>query len=147
MDARADPRSGQRALFIKRDYFDMWGDIFNGIPYFRRPYRKFMRRHFGNGATMKWPDELIFIPNSRMAQRPRSSAWTARVRAGPERLGRWISGRKTLSEAVRGWCWCAEMLKTSCRQDELECEYKTGVRILQAILPPCGGQKTGRDHP
>jgi len=31
----------------QRDYFDLWGDIFNGIPYFRRPYRKFLRKHFG----------------------------------------------------------------------------------------------------
>jgi hypothetical protein len=25
----------------------MWGDIFNGIPYFKKTYRKFMRKHFG----------------------------------------------------------------------------------------------------
>jgi limonene-1,2-epoxide hydrolase len=31
----------------QRDYFDLWGDIFNGIPYFRGPYRKFMHRYFG----------------------------------------------------------------------------------------------------
>jgi limonene-1,2-epoxide hydrolase len=31
----------------QRDYFDMWGDIFNGIPYFNKLYRKFLRRHFG----------------------------------------------------------------------------------------------------
>jgi limonene-1,2-epoxide hydrolase len=31
----------------QRDYYDLWGDIFNGIPYFRRPYRRFMRRFFG----------------------------------------------------------------------------------------------------
>ena len=34
-------------IIHQRDYFDMWGDIFNGIPYFRGPYRKFLRRHFG----------------------------------------------------------------------------------------------------
>jgi limonene-1,2-epoxide hydrolase len=34
-------------IIYQRDYFDMWGDIFNGIPYFRGPYRKFLRRHFG----------------------------------------------------------------------------------------------------
>jgi limonene-1,2-epoxide hydrolase len=34
-------------IIHQRDYFDMWGDIFNGIPYFRGPYRKFVRRHFG----------------------------------------------------------------------------------------------------
>jgi hypothetical protein len=31
----------------QRDYFDLWGDIFNGIPYFHKPYRRFMRKHFG----------------------------------------------------------------------------------------------------
>jgi len=31
----------------QRDYFDLWGDIFNGIPYFRKSYRKFLRKHFG----------------------------------------------------------------------------------------------------
>jgi hypothetical protein len=34
-------------IIHQRDYFDMWGDIFNGIPYFRGPYRKFLRKHFG----------------------------------------------------------------------------------------------------
>ena len=34
-------------IIEQRDYFDLWGDIFNGIPYFRRTYRRFMRRYFG----------------------------------------------------------------------------------------------------
>lgn len=34
-------------IIHQRDYFDLWGDIFNGIPYFRKTYRKFMRKHFG----------------------------------------------------------------------------------------------------
>jgi limonene-1,2-epoxide hydrolase len=34
-------------IIQQRDYFDLWGDIFNGIPYFRRSYRKFLHRHFG----------------------------------------------------------------------------------------------------
>ena len=34
-------------IIHQRDYFDLWGDIFNGIPYFRRAYRKFLRKHFG----------------------------------------------------------------------------------------------------
>ena len=34
-------------IIHQRDYFDLWGDVFNGIPYFRRTYRKFLRRHFG----------------------------------------------------------------------------------------------------
>lgn len=34
-------------IIAQRDYYDLWGDIFNGIPRFRGPYRKFMRRYFG----------------------------------------------------------------------------------------------------
>ena len=34
-------------IIYQRDYFDLWGDIFNGIPYFKKIYRKFMRKHFG----------------------------------------------------------------------------------------------------
>lgn len=34
-------------IIQQRDYFDLWGDIFNGIPYFKKTYRKFMRKHFG----------------------------------------------------------------------------------------------------
>jgi len=31
----------------QRDYYDLWGDIFNNIPYFHKPYRRFMKRYFG----------------------------------------------------------------------------------------------------
>jgi limonene-1,2-epoxide hydrolase len=34
-------------IIAQRDYFDLWGDIFNGIPYFKKTYRRFMRRLFG----------------------------------------------------------------------------------------------------
>ena len=34
-------------IIEQRDYYDLWGDIFNGIPYAKKPYRKFMRRLFG----------------------------------------------------------------------------------------------------
>lgn len=34
-------------IIKQRDYYDLWGDIFNGIPWFHRPYRKFMHRYFG----------------------------------------------------------------------------------------------------
>ncbi len=34
-------------IIEQRDYYDLWGDIFNGIPYFKGPYRKFMRKYFG----------------------------------------------------------------------------------------------------
>lgn len=34
-------------ILSQRDYYDLWGDIFNGIPWFRKPYRKFMLKYFG----------------------------------------------------------------------------------------------------
>ncbi|NIV11027.1 MAG: DUF2358 domain-containing protein [Aliifodinibius sp.] len=39
---------GEGNLIIhQRDYFDLWGDIFNGIPWFKRAYRNFMQKYFG----------------------------------------------------------------------------------------------------
>lgn len=34
-------------IIDQRDYYDLWGDIFNNIPHFKGPYRKLMRRYFG----------------------------------------------------------------------------------------------------
>ena len=34
-------------IIAQRDYYDLWGDIFNGIPWFKKPYRRFMRKKFG----------------------------------------------------------------------------------------------------
>ena len=34
-------------IIAQRDYFDLWGDIFNGIWYFKKHYRKFVRKKFG----------------------------------------------------------------------------------------------------
>ena len=34
-------------ILTQRDYYDLWGDIFNGILWFKRPYRRFMRKKFG----------------------------------------------------------------------------------------------------
>ena len=34
-------------IMEQRDYYDLWGDIFNGIPWFKKPYRRFMRKKFG----------------------------------------------------------------------------------------------------
>jgi hypothetical protein len=31
----------------QRDYYDLWGDIFNNIPRFGRMYRRFLIRKFG----------------------------------------------------------------------------------------------------
>ena len=34
-------------IIRQRDYYDLWGDIFNGIPWFHRTYRRFLHRYFG----------------------------------------------------------------------------------------------------
>lgn len=34
-------------IIEQRDYYDLWGDIFNGIPWFSKRYRHFMHRKFG----------------------------------------------------------------------------------------------------
>jgi len=34
-------------IITQRDYFDLWGDIFDNIPWFAKPYRKFMKKKFG----------------------------------------------------------------------------------------------------
>ena len=38
---------GDGRIIEQRDYFDLWGDIFNGIPGFRKLYRKIMSKFFG----------------------------------------------------------------------------------------------------
>lgn len=37
----------QGLISHQRDYYDIWGDIYDGIPGFRRIYRWFMRKFFG----------------------------------------------------------------------------------------------------
>jgi hypothetical protein len=34
-------------IIQQRDYYDLWGDIFDNIPRFGKAYRKFMIRKFG----------------------------------------------------------------------------------------------------
>lgn len=34
-------------IIEQRDYYDLWGDIFDNIPGFRKMYRRFMRKRFG----------------------------------------------------------------------------------------------------
>jgi len=34
-------------IAAQRDYYDLWGDIFDNIPHFGPAYRKFMRKKFG----------------------------------------------------------------------------------------------------
>ena len=34
-------------IIEQRDYYDLWGDIFDNVPGFRKAYRKFMKNIFG----------------------------------------------------------------------------------------------------
>jgi ketosteroid isomerase-like protein len=34
-------------IAAQRDYYDLWGDIFDNIPRFGKAYRRFMRKRFG----------------------------------------------------------------------------------------------------
>jgi len=38
---------GNGKIIEQRDYYDLWGDIFDNVPFFKKTYRKFMRRVFG----------------------------------------------------------------------------------------------------
>jgi ketosteroid isomerase-like protein len=38
---------GDGRIVRQRDYYDLWGDIFDNIPRFAKVYRRFMRRKFG----------------------------------------------------------------------------------------------------
>ena len=37
----------QKKIIEQRDYYDLWGDIFDNIPRFNKAYRKFMHKKFG----------------------------------------------------------------------------------------------------
>ena len=34
-------------ILAQRDYYDLWGDIFDNIPWFGKAYRKFIKKRFG----------------------------------------------------------------------------------------------------
>jgi limonene-1,2-epoxide hydrolase len=39
--------NGEGKIIEQRDYYDLWGDIFDNIPRFGKAYRKFMKKKFG----------------------------------------------------------------------------------------------------
>ncbi len=39
--------NGDGKITEQRDYYDLWGDIFDNIPRFGKAYRRFMKRKFG----------------------------------------------------------------------------------------------------
>jgi hypothetical protein len=67
-------------IIEQRDYYDLWGDIFNGIPRFNKMYRRFMHkkiRLIGAIVTKGMPchetrtaDELKFLTKRKLPQKP-----------------------------------------------------------------------------
>lgn len=39
--------SDEGLILVQRDYYDLWGDIFNNIPHWNKMYRKFLVKKFG----------------------------------------------------------------------------------------------------
>ena len=39
--------NGNGKITAQRDYYDLWGDIFDNIPRFGKAYRRFMKKRFG----------------------------------------------------------------------------------------------------
>ena len=39
--------SSEGKIIEQRDYYDLWGDIFDNIPRFNKVYRRFMKKRFG----------------------------------------------------------------------------------------------------
>lgn len=39
--------NGNGKIAAQRDYYDLWGDIFDNIPRFGKAYRRFMKKKFG----------------------------------------------------------------------------------------------------
>ena len=39
--------SADGRILQQRDYYDLWGDIFNNIPYWNKMYRRFLIKKFG----------------------------------------------------------------------------------------------------
>jgi len=83
---------------------------------------------------MKWPDELIFIPNSRMTQKTTTVRMDGRVcvvTGATSGVG-YHAAKRLAEGGARLVLVCRNAEKAARVKDELESEYQTSVRILQA---------------
>jgi len=83
---------------------------------------------------MKWPDELIFIPNSRMPQKTTTVRMDGRVcviTGATSGVG-YHAAKRLAEGGARLVLVCRNAEKTAWVKDELEREHQTSVRILQA---------------
>jgi retinol dehydrogenase 13 len=83
---------------------------------------------------MKWPDELIFIPNSRMPQKTTTVRMDGRVcvLTGATSGVGYHAAKRLVEGGARLVLVCRNAEKAAHVKDELEGEYRTSVRILQA---------------
>ena len=83
---------------------------------------------------MKWPDELIFIPNSRMPQKTTTVRMDGRVcvLTGATSGVGYAAAQRLAEGGARLVLVCRNAEKATRVKDELEREYKQSVRILQA---------------
>jgi len=40
-------RAREGKVIEQRDYYDLWGDIIDNIPFLKKGYRRFMKKRFG----------------------------------------------------------------------------------------------------
>jgi short-subunit dehydrogenase len=83
---------------------------------------------------MKWPDELIFILNSRMAQKITLVRMDGRVcvLTGATSGVGYRTAKRLAEGGARLVLVCRNAEKAARVKDELECEHQTSVRVLQA---------------
>jgi retinol dehydrogenase-13 len=83
---------------------------------------------------MKWPDELIFIPNSRMTQKTSTARMDGRVGVvtGATSGVGYHAAKRLAEGGARLVLVCRNAEKAARVKGEMECEHQTCVRILQA---------------
>ena len=89
---------------------------------------------------MKWPDELIFIPNSRMAQKTTTVRMDGRVcmiTGATSGVG-YHAAKRLAKGGARLVLVCRNAEKAARVKDELECEHQSSVRILRADFSKLG---------
>jgi NAD(P)-dependent dehydrogenase (short-subunit alcohol dehydrogenase family) len=92
---------------------------------------------------MKWPDELIFIPNSQMAQKTTTSRMDGRVcvLTGATSGVGYHAAKRLAEGGARLVLVCRNAEKAARVKNELESEHQISVRILQADFTRLGEVK------
>ena len=94
---------------------------------------------------MKWPDELIFIPNSRMAQKTTTARMDGRVcvLTGATSGVGYHAAKRLAQGGAQLVLVCRNAEKAARVKDELEREYQTSVQHpAGGFLPACEVRKT-----